>query len=73
MGVEMTDGTEIPPRWACERAEEEKCRFHRTIPNPCNIDTWMRNPSSWPVYHAWAASIVRNEAAPRIEKAMTNG
>jgi hypothetical protein len=51
----------IPPRWAFEEVERERCKYHGTEPNPANVDVFMADRHAWHCYHAWAASIERRE------------
>jgi hypothetical protein len=50
------------PRWALERAEEEKSRYFGVVPNPANVGVWLRDPLGWSPYFALAAYIARMEA-----------
>jgi hypothetical protein len=55
----------IPPRWAFERVEHERCAYLGLQPNPLNVDVMMRDPIGCGSYHAWAAMIARIEGAFR--------
>lgn len=55
----------LPPRWAFERVEQERCAARGLVPNPLNIDVVIANPDGWPDLHAWAAFIARVEGCPR--------
>ena len=41
---------ELPSREALEQAEAFIARSRRGIPNPDNVDVWMRAPASWDVH-----------------------
>jgi hypothetical protein len=51
----------IPPRWAFERVEQERCAYQGLQPNPLNIDVVMSDPIGWAHYHSWAAYVARME------------
>lgn len=51
----------VPPRWAFERVEQERCAHRGLQPNPANIDVWLADPAGWANLHAWAAFIARTE------------
>lgn len=51
----------IPPRWAFERVEYERCMARGLVPNPLNVDVVMQNPTGWPDLWAWAGYIARME------------
>jgi len=57
----MSEMTDIPPRWAFERMEAERCKFFCVEPNPLNVDVFMRDPLGWAPYHAFASYIARAE------------
>lgn len=70
----MTDQTMIErvasiPRWALERAEEEKARYYNVVPNSGNVDIWLGNPSGWGAYFVLADYIARTET-PLIDAAL---
>jgi len=64
MPVTSADYGVAPPRWAFERVEQEKCAALGLVPNPLNIDVWLRDRHGWPVYWAWAAYVARVEPPP---------
>lgn len=51
----------VPPRWAFERVEYERCMARGLVPNPLNVDVVMQNPDGWPDLWAWAGYIARVE------------
>lgn len=52
----------LPPRWAFEVVERERCAYLGCEPNPANVDVMMGNPDGWATYHAWAAYVARANA-----------
>lgn len=52
----------VPPRWAFERVEQERCAARDLVPNPLNVDVVMQNPLGWPDLWAWAGYIARVES-----------
>jgi hypothetical protein len=55
------------PRWALEKAEAEMARFSGEIPDCSRVDVWLRNPSGWTAYFAFAAYIARMETMPSAD------
>lgn len=58
------NATDMPPRWAFERMEEERARHLGVKPNPANVDVFMGSYDGWSAYHAFAAYIARTEQPP---------
>lgn len=52
----------MPPRWAFEVVERERCAYLGYEPNPANVDVMMQSPDGWAIYHAWAAYVARANA-----------
>lgn len=48
---------ELPSRAALEQAEAFIARSRHCIPNPANVDIWLRAPESWAAYIIFARYI----------------
>lgn len=51
----------IPALWAFEAVERERAEFLGLKFHPANCEIARSNPESWPLHHAWAAHIERQE------------